>query len=466
MSSQQAVEQGNGGGKSSNLIEPRVLKGFRDTLPNLGILRERMIHSLTTVFSTFGFAPIDTPALEYAEILLGKGSDETDKQLFRFADQGGRDVALRFDLTVPLARFVAMHISELGTPFRRYHVAPVWRAEKPQRGRYREFIQCDFDIIGSTSMSADAEVLLVTHTALNALGIEHQLRLNNRQILSGLVTQVSGGAADGRVKTAVLRAIDKIEKLGAEVVRAELKEEAKLESAEVDAVIGFLSLCKGKTPQEAIGNVRSFFSGNEEALRGVDELSQVITILSDAGVADSSYEIDVSIARGLDYYTGTVAETRMLALPEIGSICSGGRYNNLAGLYTKRELPGVGLSIGLDRILGAYEALGKLPSQTTPAIAYVAVLDEGTEGVAMKLAQTLRSAGIPTEVALGVQRLGNQLKYADKKGIPFAVICGKDEASRGVCVLKNLTSGEQKAELPWNEVAQHLHDFSQAPGLA
>lgn len=443
-------------GKSSGLIEPRVLKGFRDTLPNLAIVREKMIQTLTSVFSSFGFAPIDTPALEYSEILLGKGSDETDKQLFRFDDQGGRNVALRFDLTVPLARFAAMHIGDLGTPFRRYHVAPVWRAEKPQRGRYREFIQCDFDIIGSTSMAADAEVLLVTHSALNAIGIEHRLRLNNRQILSGLVRKISGGEVSEPIKVAVLRAIDKIEKLGAEVVRKELIDEAGLSNAQADDVLSFLGLTGEKDPFSAIEEIGQFFRGNEEAEKGVSELRQVMEILSKAGMSHSSFEVDVSIARGLDYYTGTVAETRMLALPEIGSICSGGRYNNLAGLYTKRDLPGVGLSIGLDRILGAYEALGKIPPQSSNAKVYIALLDEGTEGSCMKLAQTLRQSGIETEVGLGVQKLGNQLKYADKKGIPFAIICGRDEAAQEKCVLKDLKKGEQQADVAWADVPARL----------
>lgn len=443
----------------SQLIEPKVLKGFRDILPNMAIVREKMIRTLTEVFAGFGFAPIDTPALEYAEILLGKGGDETDKQLFRFADQGGRDVALRFDLTVPLARFVAAHINELGTPFRRYHVAPVWRAEKPQRGRYREFYQCDFDIIGSTSMSADAEVLLVTHSALTALQIEHQLRLNNRQILSGLVESISGGDTSPVVKTAVLRAIDKIEKLGADVVKAELREEAKFSDEQVSAVMEFLSLRGGDT-KGTFSRLQTLLKGNEQGLRGISELTQVIEILDAAGVAPESYEVDVSIARGLDYYTGTVAETRMLALPNIGSICSGGRYNDLAGLYTKRELPGVGLSIGLDRILGAYEELATLSQASSTATVYIALLDEGTQGGCMKLAQSLRSAGVATEVGLEVARLGNQLKYADKKGIPCAVICGKDEIAKQICNLKDLKSGSQQEGVPWSEVATRVRAMS------
>ncbi len=441
---------------ASKLIEPRVLKGFRDTLPNLGILREKMIRTLSEVFASFGFAPIDTPALEYAEILLGNGSDETDKQLFRFQDQGGRDVALRFDLTVPLARFAAMHINELGTPFRRYHIAPVWRAEKPQRGRYREFIQCDFDIIGSLSMSADAEVLTVTHTALKALQVEHQLRINNRQILSGLVSMVSRGESAPNVKTSVLRAIDKIEKFGAETVRNELRTEAGLSDSQIEEVMQFLEIQQGTDTASTLKKLSEFFVSNPEGAQGVVELTQVLEILDGAGVPSNAYTIDVSIARGLDYYTGTVAETRMLSLPEIGSICSGGRYNNLAGLYTKRDLPGVGLSIGLDRILGAYEALGTLNQKSSTADVYVANVEEGTDGMCMKLAQQLRASGIAVENALGNSKLGNQLKYADKKGIPFAIICGREEGAKGVCVLKNLKTGEQTDGLPWAQIAERL----------
>lgn len=421
-------------------IEPRVLKGFRDYLPNIAIARTEMISALQSAFSTFGFVPIDTPALEYSDILLGKGSDETDRQLFRFTDQGGRDVAMRFDLTVPLARFAAMNINELGTPFRRYHIAPVWRAEKPQRGRYREFVQCDFDIIGTRSVLADAEIVAVIHFALNALKIGHRIRLNNRSVLNGFLA----GLGKVQAGTAVLRAIDKIDKLGEETVTRELNEQAGLNEKEIGAVFEFLKLSRSNAPRaELLAELRRFFAANEAALKGVDELSRILSVLSESGLSDEVCRIDLSIARGLDYYTGSVFETVMTEMPEIGSICSGGRYDNLAGLYTNRDLPGVGASIGLDRILGAYEALDKISGKSSTAAVFVTILDEGTEASCMKIANTLRENGVATELALEVGKLGNQLKYAGKKGIRFAVIAGKAELEKQICSVKNLDSGEQ-----------------------
>ncbi len=436
---------------SKTRIEPKILKGFRDCLPQLALARTEMIQTLQSVFSNHGFAPIDTPALEYSEILLGKGSAETDKQLFRFTDQGGRDVALRFDLTVPLARFVSMHLNDLGVPFRRYHIAPVWRAEKPQRGRYREFIQCDFDIIGSRSVLADAEIVSVIDSALNALKIGHLIRINNRRILNGLIAGLGKPESGG----AVLRAIDKLEKLGEATVKKELSEDAGLTSDEVERVFSFLAMANaGAKNADLLTELRGFFRSNETALGGVEELASTITILADAGLGDNVCKIDLSIARGLDYYTGSVFETVMLDLPEIGSICSGGRYNDLAGLYTSRELPGVGASIGLDRILGAYEELKRLSARTSSSQVFVTLLDEGTEGAGLKLANDLRAAGIAAEIAVEAGKLGNQLKYAGKKGIPFAVIAGKGELAERKCNVKDLRSGEQTDGVSFDKLAE------------
>lgn len=412
--------------------------------------RTAMIGSIQTVFAHFGFVPIDTPALEYAEILLGKGSEETDKQLFRFTDQGGRDVALRFDLTIPLARFAAMHIGELGTPLRRYHIAPVWRAEKPQRGRYREFFQCDFDIIGTSSLLADADIVCVIHRSLEALGIAHKIRINNRKILNGFLA----GLGKEQVAVAVLRGIDKLDKIGEDGVRAELMEQAQLTQDEANTVFSFLALSSGKRPSgEMINELRKFFHVNELALDGVDDLARVIELVRDAGLSAESCEIDLSIARGLDYYTGSVFETTMLDLPEIGSICSGGRYDNLAELYTTKELPGVGASIGLDRILGAYEALNSIPEKSSSAEVFVTIVDAGTEGRCLGLANALRRDGVSTETALEHGKLGNQLKFAAKKGIPFAVIAGSAELDEGKCNLKDLRSGEQREGVSISSIA-------------
>lgn len=438
---------------STKRIEPRVLKGFRDYLPQATIPRIAMIRTLEKVFSSFGYAPIDTPALEYAEILLGNGGQETDKQLYRFMDQGDREVALRFDLTVPLARFSAMYVQELGTPFRRFHIAPVWRAEKPQRGRYREFIQCDFDIIGVTSPLSDAEVISVAHRALSAIEMKHRFRLNNRKVLNGLLSQVGAAGTGGPV----LRAIDKLEKLGQETVTAELRDQAGLSETQVARVFDFLALSREvRSNGDLLRELRTFFAGNELALKGVADLTLVLETLDSCGISEEIVAIDLSIARGLDYYTGSVFETTLLDLPDIGSICSGGRYDNLASLYTSRELPGVGGSIGLDRIMGALEEMGRLGAKSTTADVLITVLDEATAGKSMAIAANLRKEGIATECYPEAVKLGNQLKYGGKKGLRFAVIAGQEEIAKGVCNLKDLASGEQEEGVKLSELGPKL----------
>ena len=399
-----------------------------------------MITRLQTVFASFGFAPIDTPALEYSEILLGKGSEETDKQMYRFKDNGDRDVSMRFDLTIPLARFSAMYINELGTPFKRYHIAPVWRAEKPQRGRYREFIQCDFDIIGSNSLLADAEVLAMVHTGLKTLGVNHTIRINNRSVLNGLLLSI--GARDKT--TAVLRAIDKLEKLGEDVVREELKTEASIDSNAIDKIFALLSFSAARTSdEELLKNISSEFSKEDALLEGVEKLSTVSKHLEAFGIKKEARKIDFSIARGLDYYTGTVFETVFNELPHIGSICSGGRYDNLASLYTKKELPGVGGSIGLDRLLGALEELDRIPKRTTSANVLVTILDKESQSFSIETATKLREAGHAVELTLESSKLGNQFKYAERKGIQYVVLCGAKEAQTKELSFKDIISGTQ-----------------------
>lgn len=423
------------------LIEPRILKGFRDYLPREMIHRRRMIALLEEVFVTFGYVPIDTPALELSEILLGKGSQETDKQLYRFLDNGERDVALRFDLTVPLARFVATHKQELGMPFRRYHIAPVWRAEKPQRGRYREFIQCDFDIIGTRSPYADAEIVAVIHAAMKTLRVRHLIRINNRSILNGFL-ETLGIKGQG---ASVLRALDKLDKVGKDGVARELQSEAGLRPEDVERVWSFTALQeRAENSEEVLRGLRELVGGNETGNRGVNELSAVLESLSALGLPAESYGIDLSIARGLDYYTGTVFETTCLDLPQIGSICSGGRYDDLAGLYTSDDLPGVGASVGLDRLIAALEELGRLEGSASTARVLVTMIDAGTEAACLRLAQQLRAAGIPTELYPEVKKLASQLKYADRKEIPCAVILGSRELEREVCGIKLLKTGEQR----------------------
>ena len=356
-------------------ITPRTLKGFRDYLPELALPRERLIETARRVYRSYGFAPIDTPALEYLEILTGKGSDETDKQLYRFQDHGGRDVGLRFDLTVPLARFAAQHSQELGLPFKRYHIAPVWRGENTQRGRYREFLQCDFDTVGTTAVATDIETVLVVHDLMRALGFERfTIRVNHRGMLNGLLEKA--GLADQ--STAVLRALDKLEKIGEEKVRAELVESSGAtdeQATELLALAGF----EGDN-DFLVQSIEQLVEGSAIGVAAVARLREVLAGFAAGGGDPARVRLDPSIARGLDYYTGLVLETSLDELPDIGSVASGGRYDNLAGLYTSEQLPGIGASLGVDRLLAAMEELGQLGEAKTPADALVIYFDAETAG--------------------------------------------------------------------------------------
>lgn len=417
---------------TSKLIEPRVLKGFRDYLPATMLARERLMETARRVYRSYGFSPIDTPALEYAEILVGKGGEESDKQLFRFIDHGSRDVALRFDLTVPLARFAAQHVGELGTPFKRYHIAPVWRGENTQRGRYREFLQCDFDTIGTESNAADIETLLVIHDLMVALGFERfRIRINNRLILNGLLEQL--GLTEKSV--GVLRAIDKLEKIQAAGVVAELVEKVGLSNDAADKVV---AVCRrGAT----LSQLEPLLGENASGQLGISRLKELFSAAQTAGIPPERMELDVSIARGLDYYTGTIYETFLDDLPGIGSVCSGGRYDNLAGLFTKERLPGVGASLGLDRLLAAMEELKLLGDASTPAPILIVQFSAERLGDYLRLGRQLRAAGLNAEVFPEAKAVGKQLKYADRKGFQVALIAGPDEFSQGVWQVKQLKTG-------------------------
>lgn len=436
------------------LIEPRVLKGFRDLLPAAAIPRQEMIRTLEDLFSSFGFCPIDTPALEYSEVLLGKGGLETDKQLFRFNDQGGRDIALRFDLTVPLARFVSANLNDLPLPFKRYHIAPVWRAEKPQRGRYREFVQCDFDIIGTDSVLADAEIGSIIHFGLERLGIRHTIRVNNRRVLNAVL----GGIGAAEHQTAVLRAIDKLDKQGEDAVAEELAREAKLSPKQVQTLFQIFSLSRetGVTPQQLLQGLCDAIpklSDDSNSREALAQLERTVMALLAGGIVERCLQIDLTLARGLDYYTGTVFEARSADLPEIGSIAGGGRYDDLTGLYCSRRLPGVGASIGLDRVLAVIEELK--PDKTKPALADVLVtlLDQSSEQYAVATAASLRQNGVRTELSLEHSKLGNQFKMAERKGIRFAILAGEKELGSNSVCLKDLVTGDQREGLTASEAA-------------
>ncbi|TWT50369.1 Histidine--tRNA ligase [Rubripirellula amarantea] len=419
------------------MIQPRTLKGFRDYLPDVMMPREQMMQTAREVFRSFGFAPIDTPVLEHLEILTGKGSDETDRQIYRFQDNGKRDVGMRFDLTVPLARFAAQHIGTLGTPFKRYHIAPVWRGENTQAGRYREFVQCDFDTIGTESELADIEAVAVINQLLAALGFDaFTISLNNRVILTGLLAGL--GLADRTVP--VLRSLDKLAKIGREKTQAEMVSAAEISDEQAAAVLR-LADCTG-TPEEIFAMLPDVTAGNEQAAQGIARLKSIYEGAVAAGVPTRRLKIDVSIARGLDYYTGVIFETTLDDLVEIGSVCSGGRYDNLAGLYTKQHLPGIGASLGLDRLVAAMETLNLLPKASTPAPVMIAYFDESHRDDYLKLATNLRSAGIGTEIYPEPKKLGPQLKYADQKGFTYAIIAGDNEWQANKVQVKALAAKE------------------------
>jgi len=421
----------------ADLIQPRTLKGFRDYLPSLMIPREEILQKARTVYRSFGFAPIDTPALEYTEILLGKGGAESDKLIYRFKDHGDRDIALRFDLTVPFARFAAQHVPTLGTPFKRYHMGPVWRGENTAHGRYREFWQCDFDTIGTTSNSSDIEAALVINALIAAIGFERfEIHVNNRLILSGLLEEL--GLADKSV--AVLRALDKLPKIGIEPV----VEEMVLHGVDAEKGRKVLELAGFKgTNEEILAFVSQKFGNNPKAADGVKRLSELLIVARESGVPDERLRIDLSIARGLDYYTGTIFETFLSDLPSIGSICSGGRYDNLAGLYTKMPLPGVGASLGLDRLLAAMEELKILGGVQASAPVFIVRFADTPIGVYEKLAATLRDAGIGVEVFIEPKKIGQQLQYAEKRGFRFALIAGPDDFASKKFKIKELATRQE-----------------------
>ncbi|MBL9091350.1 MAG: histidine--tRNA ligase [Planctomycetaceae bacterium] len=421
-------------------IEPRTLKGFRDYLPEAMIPRERLIETAKRVYRSYGFSPIDTPALEYLEILTGKGSEETDKQLYKFQDHGDRWVGLRFDLTVPLARFAAQHINVLGTPWKRYHIAAVWRGENTQAGRFREFMQCDFDTIGTLSPAADIETVLVINDLFTALGFDDfTIRLNNRLLLNGLLEKLD--LADRSVP--VLRALDKLAKIGAEKVAEEMATTAGATSEQSAAVLKLAGLAGSN--DDVLRQVAPLVEGSPKGQEGLQKLRDMLAAAAAAGVPERRLKLDVSIARGLDYYTGVIYETFLNALPKIGSVCSGGRYDNLAGLYTKQELPGVGASLGLDRLLEAMNQLNLIEKVSTPAPVFCVYFVESRLHDYLKLAARVRAAGIGCELFPEAKKIGKQLQYADRRGFRVALVAGDDELAAGNVQIKNLQSGESTA---------------------
>lgn len=405
------------------------------------IPRERLIATCQQVYRNFGFVPIDTPALEFFEILSGKGGDESDRLMYNFLDRGGDRLGMRFDLTVPLARFVAQHASELGLPFKRYQIGTVWRGENTQRGRYREFMQCDFDTVGTRSIAADIETALVIYDLLRTIGgafggmQKFTIRINNRMVLSGLLARLQLAEKSGLI----LRALDKLGKLGPEKVAAEMVAVAGAAPEQAVEVLKLASLTGSN--DEILKELEPLVAGSAVGQEGIERLRQTLRGAAAGGVPDGYLQLDVSIARGLDYYTGSVFETFLSELPTIGSVCSGGRYDNLAGLFTRQDLPGIGASLGLDRLLAAMEELGLLPKVRTAATVLIAYFDKDRLDDYLRLAAMLRRAGIGVELFPEPKKLGQQLQYADKRGFRVALIAGSREFDAGVCQVKDLQTG-------------------------
>ena len=425
-------DDGSKGGKR----QARVLKGFRDYLPEQMILRQQIIAIFREIFERHGFEPLDTPALEYLDVLTGKAG-ENEKLMYRFEDAGGREVGLRYDLTVPLARVVAMHQNELILPFKRYHIAPVWRAENPQRGRFREFWQCDADIAGSASVLADAEVIAIMAEALEAVGLpEFVIRISHRRLLESL------GRAAGIPEpqsTALYRAVDKLDKVGAEGVARELVE-AGVTPEQARRVIALVT--RRGEPLALLRDLRAEIGDVPGASEAIDELERLFQVLPDFGVAPHRYTLDLSLARGLDYYTGPVFEAAVTE-PKVGSVGGAGRYDGLVGSFLGRAIPATGMSLGLERIIEVVREHGLLPTPSSVAQVALVTLPE-TVGPGARLATALRDAGIRVDLSLQPQRgVGDQLKHAGRKGIPLAVILGPSEVETGQATVKALDSGEQ-----------------------
>ena len=416
------------------LIQPKILKGFRDFLPESEIQRSLLIEKLTKTFRSYGFVPIDTPVLEYSEILLRKSNGETEKQVFRFEDNGKRDVAMRFDLTVPFARFVAEHKDELYFPFKRYHIAKVWRGEKPQAGRYREFYQCDFDMVGSDSASSDFEILSLMKSALSEIGVDNiTIKVNHRGIFNAFLEKL--GLSEKSED--VLRIVDKLAKIGEEQFTLQLNEITQDENKSKE----ILTFIAGKDDFDSTLELIGSMAG-EKANPFVERMKDIRQMMKASGI-DSTYVLDPSITRGLDYYTGVVYETFLNDLPSIGSVCSGGRYDNLAGLYMKEKISGVGSSIGLDRLIAGLEQLGIISKKGSFVDLEIFCMDSSLAVEYQGLAQKLRNAGISCEVFPDAKKIGQQYNVTDKKGIKWGILMNAENAKQGVFVLKNLETREQ-----------------------
>ena len=418
--------------------EPRTLPGFMELLPSEQILFDDMKQKIEKSYQKFGFLPIDTPIIEYAEVLLAKAGGETEKQIYRF-EKGDTDLALRFDLTVPLAKYVAKNYGNLSFPFRRYQIGKVYRGERTQKGRFREFYQCDIDIIGDGELSIinDAELPSVIYNVFKELGFDNfTIKINNRKLFNGLFESLN--QKENAVE--ILRIIDKIEKIGKEAVIEEL-EKIQVQTDSINKILEFIEI-EGTT-DEKLQKLQDLNIENEAFQAGLKELKQVVKYVRLFGIPDSNFKVDLTIARGLDYYTGTVYETFLNEYRELGSVCSGGRYENLAEHYTDKKLPGVGISIGLTRLFYKLNELNliKADKKSVAEVLIVPMVEDMK--VPIKLASNLRNNGINTEIFLNDKKLKAKMKYADKLEIPYVIVVGEDEVNTGIVKIKNMKTGEQ-----------------------
>jgi len=456
MSSSKFESKGQVSSSTQPIRKPSILKGFRDYLPEQMILRQAIIGRFRDVFELHGFDPLDTPAIEYLEVLTGKAG-ENEKLMYAFEDHGGRSVGLRYDLTVPLARVVAMHQSEIVFPFKRYHVAPVWRADRPQRGRFREFWQCDADIAGVASMAADAEIISVLVDALATIGLDHStVHISHRRLLERIA--VAAGVPETQAAT-VYRSVDKLDKIGAEGVKGEMIE-GGIDAGSADAILESISIRGDNADILAeLSRLLQRDAGTEGALA---EMAELFQLLPRIGVPAGKAVLDLTLARGLDYYTGPVFEAKVTE-PKVGSVAGGGRYEGLIGTFGSRPVSATGVSLGLERIIEVVRDHGTMPIPTAVAQVFVPVVDRHLEAAA-DLTRRLRSAGIKTDLSLlEGKSLGEQLKYAGRRGIGLAAILGPNETERGVVAVKNLSTGEQ-IEIGHTNTIDHIQQLIESLG--
>ncbi len=440
-----------------NRVTPRIPSGFMELLPADQIEFNRMIEIIRTNFELFGYAPIDTPTIELAEVLLAQDVGETGKQVYRF-NKGDTDLALRFDMTVPLARYVAQHQNDLVFPYRRYAIGKVWRGERAQRGRFREFYQCDIDVIGSNSTLIDAEIPSVIYKVFTALGFsKFTIRINNRRVLNGFLE--SRGLLEKSEQ--ILRTIDKLDKKGREFVENTLHLDVPMEINDVDALLDMTTL--SGNPRDVVASLEAMKIDNPTFVRGLDELLTLSDAITNFGVPQQNFKFDLSIARGLAYYTGTVYETRLDDYPQIGSVCGGGRYDDLTKYYSDRDLPGVGISIGLTRLFYQLKEAGLIKNRSATTAEILLVMSGSAEGgyavnrsVAIQTATELRNVGIRTELVLHEDDLKKQLKYADKLGVPCVLIF--EAGSDALPVLKNMRTGELRKISSFDELVATIKD--------